>query len=137
MKFRIIIPLVCALIAGCTKIQSIQISTTRLITISPISETEYCMRITEMTQKQSEACDKWSKKRNAAGATENFSYPELRATVDGGTSTHEIRNPEGDIAASIRLTITETNGSLIADYNLTRLNDDGKSELVSGSIKIK
>ena len=137
MKIIIIIPLVCALFAGCTKLQSTQINTTRLITISPISETEYCMQITEMTQKQSETCGKWSKARKASGSTENISYPELRATVDGGTSTHEIRNPKGELAASMRLTIIETNGSLIADYNLTRLNDDGKSELVSGSIKMK
>ena len=138
MKTNVLLLAICTagmVLVGCSTIKSAQTDTTRVITITQSSQTQYCLRINETTRTAHGEESRHA--LQALGGSESVTYPEVEASVDGKTETVEIRNPGGTVVVSISFAVKSKKGVLLAVYELKRLKEDGAMDCIAGDIKIR
>ena len=129
------IPILCALLVGCSATRTVTTDKERTIVITQVSDTQYCLQASESVQ-VSNLTDK-QRPGNSSGSTDTLNYLKVCATVGEDTETAEVKTPSGEIATSTSLALREEQGSLIATYELKKMLSDGTMDSESGEIKIK
>lgn len=125
----------CAFLVGCSTTKMVNADVTRSIIINQISDTQYCLQASETLRVSNLTDEQWTKEES--GQDDTLYYLKVCALVGGDTATAELKSPGGEIATSSSLALREDNGSIIATYELKKMQSDATMNSASGEIIIK
>lgn len=124
-----------ATVAGCASTTATRLQTTRVVTIVQVTDDQFSLTVSERIEK--------GQTRNARhrthdeGTTEFRNYPTVVATVGGAPGRTDVRDMLDNVVLGLSLEVFDEANTLYATYEIREVRDDGRTEIVSQTLKLK